>query len=110
VGANGRGPGSLATEFVGGSITSLGIPESVASTSGALTPEQSLIVTRNIRTVNPHLRYDEQRSRGFGIVEARDGELLVRFLGVSARPARSTAANVIGRFRVAAGTPRVEVL
>jgi alkaline phosphatase D len=110
VGVNGRGPGSLATEFVGGSITSLGIPESVASTSGALTPEQSLIVTRNIRTVNPHLRYDEQRSRGFGIVEARDGELLVRFLGVSARPARSTAANVIGRFRVAAGTPRVEVL
>jgi alkaline phosphatase D len=110
VGVNGRGPGSLATEFVGGSITSLGIPETIASTSRALTPEQSLLITQNVRTVNPHLKYDEQESRGFGIVEASDGELQVEFRGVTAQPARSTESRVIGRFRVAAGTPRVQVV
>ena len=35
VGVNGRGPGSVATEFVGGSVTSLGIPELVQGTTGA---------------------------------------------------------------------------
>jgi alkaline phosphatase D len=110
VGVDGRGAGSVATEFVGGSITSLGIPETIGSTAGGIPPEQAAIVTERVRVVNPHIKYDEQRSRGYGIVEARDRELAVRFLAVSARPERSTEARVIGRFRVASGSPRVEVL
>ena len=36
VGVNGRGPDSVATEFVGGSITSLGIPETISELAGGL--------------------------------------------------------------------------
>jgi alkaline phosphatase D len=110
VGVNGRGPGSVATEFVGGSISSLGIPETISSVSGALTPEQSLLITQNVRTVNPHIKYDEQTNRGFGIAEASDRELRVEFRAVTARPARSTESRVIGRFRVPAGNPRVQIV
>ena len=50
VGIDGRGPESDATEFVGGSITSLGVPETVAATTGApLPPEQTVLLTNNLR-------------------------------------------------------------
>ena len=48
-------------------------------------------------------------SRGYGILEARPDELRVEFKGVDAKT-RSATARTIGRFRVASGTPRVEVL
>jgi alkaline phosphatase D len=110
VGTDGRGPESVATEFVGGSITSLGIPETVRGISGVpLTNEQNLLLTQQIRTVNPHLKYDEQLSRGFGLLEARPDELLVEFRAVDSQK-QAAEARTIGRFRVASGTPRVEVL
>jgi alkaline phosphatase D len=110
VGIDGRGPESVATEFVGGSITSLGIPETVQSVSSEEIPrEQVLLITRNLRTTNPHLRYDEQESRGYGLLTASESELSVEFRKVEARQ-RSTEAIPIGRFRVARGEPRVQVL
>ena len=110
VGVNGRGPGSVATEFVGGSVTSLGIPESVQGATGVpLTKEQLLLVTRNVRTVNPHIKYDEQRSRGYAVVEAKPDELRVDFRAVRSVP-RTTSARTIARFRVASGVPRVQRL
>jgi phosphodiesterase/alkaline phosphatase D-like protein len=75
VGTDGRGPESVATEFVGGSISSLGIPE----------------------------------RRGYAVVEANAAELRVEFRPVDALK-RSTAIEPPARFRVARGTPRVEVL
>jgi phosphodiesterase/alkaline phosphatase D-like protein len=110
VGIDGRGPESVATEFVGGSVTSLGIPELVQDTSGApLTPEQVTTLSSQLRTVNPHLRYDEQRSRGYGVLEAREDDLRVRFNAVDAmRP--GAPPRQIGTFRVARGEPRVQVL
>lgn len=111
VGVSGRGPDSVATEFVGGSITSLGIPESVSDTTGgALAPETSVLVTGNVRLLNPHIKYDQQTSRGYGLLEASDDELLVTFKGVEAAQRRSTDAGTIGRFRVKRGRARVEVL
>ena len=111
VGVNGRGPDSVATEFVGGSITSPGIPETVSETTGgALTPEQSAPLTGNVRLVNPHIKYFEQTSRGYGLLEANDQELLVTFKGVEAARRRSTDARTIGRFRVQRGRARLEVL
>jgi alkaline phosphatase D len=108
VGTDGRGPGSVATEFVGGSISSLGIPESVTSVTG-IPPEVVYEASRNYRTVNPHLKYDDQKRRGYGVVEAGAGELRVQFRAVEALR-RSTVAEDLARFRVARGTPRVEVL
>ena len=110
VGVDGRGPESVATEFVGGSITSLGIPETINSVSGApLTKEQTEAITTNINIPNPHLKYDEQESRGYGLLEATPTELKVEFKAVDARE-RSTEARAIGSFRVKSGEPRVEVL
>ena len=57
----------MATEFVGGSITSLGIPEIVNSTAGApLTSEQTTLLTNNLLLTNPHLKYTQQTERGYG--------------------------------------------
>ena len=110
VGVDGRGPGSVATEFVGGSITSLGIPETIQAVTGApLTKEQTEAITTQINITNPHLKYDEQESRGYGVVEAAGDELKVEFRAVDALE-RSTEAKTIGSFRVRSGEPRVEVL
>ena len=109
VGVDGRGPESVATEFVGGSVTSLGIPETINGTTGApLTKEQTEAITTNINIPNPHLKYDEQESRGYGILEATPAELRVEFKRVDARE-RSTEAQTIGKFRVQSGEPRVIV-
>ena len=107
VGTDGRGPESVATEFVGGSITSLGIPESVESVTGA-PPELVFQASQNFRTVNPHLKYDDQKRRGYGVVEASADALQVEFRAVPALE-RSTSVDA-QRFRVARGNPRVEVL
>ncbi len=111
VGVDGRGPESVATEFVGGSITSFGIPETFQEQTGApLSEEQFAAVTTNVKVNNPHLVYDEQVSRGYGLLEATSSEIKVEFKAVEARERRSTDAETIGRFRVASGDPRVEVL
>lgn len=102
-----QGP-SLATEFVGGSISSLGVPESVAGATGTpLPPSVVLALTQNVEAVNPHITYNEQKSRGYQVVEATPRELRVEYKGVEART-RSTSATTLARFRVAAGTPRAQ--
>jgi phosphodiesterase/alkaline phosphatase D-like protein len=108
VGTDGRGPESVATEFVGGSISSLGIPESVESVTN-IPADAAFQVTQNFRTANPHLKYDDQKRRGYGVVEAAANELRVEFRAVEALR-RSTAAERLARFRVARGSPRVEQL
>jgi alkaline phosphatase D len=110
VGVEGRGPDSVATEFVGGSISSLGLPEVAQRMGAPFTREQIELFTTNVQVANPHIKYDEQLSRGYGLLEAREDELLVEFRAVEARTRRSTDARTIGRFRVARGEPRVEVL
>jgi len=110
VGIDGRGPESVATEFVGGSVTSLGIPELVKDASGApLTPAQITALSSQLRTTNPHLRYDEQQSRGYGVLTASANELRVEYKAVNALQ-RTTQARTIGAFRVGRGDPRVQVL
>ena len=108
VGTDGRGPESVATEFVGGSISSLGIPESVESVTG-VPADVVFQASQNFRTVNPHLKYDDQKRRGYAVAEASATELRVEFRPVDALR-RSTAIEPPARFRVARGTPRVEVL
>ena len=110
VGVDGRGPESVATEFVGGSITSLGVPETLRGATGVpLTNDQYLLVSNNLPLTNPHLKYQEQSSRGYGVAEASPTELKVTFKAVDSKR-RSSATRTIGRFRVRRGNPRVEVL
>ena len=110
VGIDGRGPESVATEFVGSSITSLGVPETLESASGApLSKEQFLLVSNNLPLVNRHLKYQEQASRGYGVLEASRSELKVTYKAVDSQQ-RGSATRTIGRFRVARGDPHVQVL
>ncbi len=93
---------AAATEFVGGSITSAGIRESV--------PADPALTEGGLRTLNPHLEYVEVSSRGYGVLEARPDELRVTFR----RPRtvlqpRSTVED-LARFRVARGSTVVDSL
>ena len=47
-----------------------------------MTKEQTEAITTQINVTNPHLKYDEQLSRGYGLLTANDGELAQR-LGIS---------------------------
>jgi len=110
VGIDGRGPESVATEFVGGSITSLGVPETVNGVTGVpLSREQTTLLTNNLLLTNPHLRYTQQTSRGYGVAEISRDQMLVTFKGVDALNP-GAQPRTIGRFRVGAGSQRVQVL
>ncbi len=110
VGVDGRGPESVATEFVGGSISALGVAFELRDQTGApLTDDQFLLVSNNLPLANPHLKYQEQSSRGYGVLEASPSELKVTYKAVDALR-RSSDTRVIGRFRVGRGDPHVQVL
>jgi alkaline phosphatase D len=106
VGVDGRGPESVATEFVGGSVTSLGIREGLAGQGVALGSAEFETLAATVRAANPHIKYDELESRGYGVVEASPAELKVAFKGVTATT-RSTTARSLANFRVARGTANV---
>jgi alkaline phosphatase D len=110
VGVDGRGPESVATEFVGGSITSLGVPETVNGVTGVpLSREQTTLLTNNLLLTNPHLRYTQQTARGYGVAEISRDQMLVTFKGVDALNP-DAQPRTIGRFRVGAGSQRVQVI
>ena len=92
-------------------MTSLGIPESVRATTGVpLSDAQYDLVTRNIGLINPHLRYNEQRSRGYAVLEAKPDGLNVAFRAVDSRTRTPRGRRTIGRFHVPRGRPRVQRL
>ena len=96
-----------ATEFVGGSITSEGIPEAL----GATEPEQrriAALLTERIMQLNPHIAYTEHSNRGYGIVEARPDELRVSFRAPETIATRTSPMRTLAAFRVAKGSGEVE--
>ena len=109
VGIDGRGPDSVATEFVGGSATSLGIREGLEGQSGApISPQAFDALAAGVRAANPHIKYDNLEDRGYGLLEATQDELKVQYKAVDASRPSSTTSRVVGSFRVARGEPRVE--
>jgi alkaline phosphatase D len=92
-------------ELSGGAISSQGILD--------LTPDQgdlASILEDAARGANPHLSYIEMLSRGYGVLEARDDELLVTFRSPASVYDRKSPMRDLARFRVRPGEPRVEVL
>jgi alkaline phosphatase D len=111
VGIDGRGPESVATEFVCGSITSLGPGDSIPDEYGEGQPlptQPFRAGLDNLRHANPHVKHATQEHFGYALVEARERELDVRFMSVPPRPLRSTQATQIARFVVAPGVPAVQ--
>ena len=104
-------PAAVATEFVTGSVTSLGIPETVAAISGAPLPPELLAVLADggaIQSNNPHIKYADTEHRGYGIIEATRDELRVRLRAPETTLEPRSATSTLASFVVQSGTPAVE--
>jgi alkaline phosphatase D len=86
-----KGP-VVGTEFVGGSISSLG--RANRSLAGAM-------------LVNPHIKYAEGETRGYGLVDLSPGACAVTFRGVADARDRASPVRDLARFVVEDGRPGV---
>ena len=106
-------PAPVATEFVAGSMTSLGIPESVAGATGTPLPPETVAVlsdSEGFRAQNPHYAYVDTDRRGYGVVEAADDALGVKFRSPQTTEKPESEVSTLASFRVSSGVPDVEVL
>lgn len=101
-------PGAVATEFVGGAITSEGIADRQGGEQ--LRDQLAAALDTGSGTQNPQIKYSNQSFKGYGVLEARPSELLVQFK--APRTVRSARSSILTlqRFRVRSGVPNVEVL
>jgi alkaline phosphatase D len=99
-----------AVELIGGSMTSLGIPEGFsAQTGGRVPPEVIAAATEQSRSTNTHIVYEEQRHRGYKVVEARRDGLSSVFRAVDDATRRDSAVADLQAFHVPLGRPVVEL-
>jgi alkaline phosphatase D len=89
-------PGSRAAlpEFVGGSATSTGLPESTGLSPATL---------QGLATVNPHIDYYDFIRRGYGVVEIRSDELLCELKAVDAKTKGASTPETLIKYRVPLG-------
>ncbi len=98
----GRDDGQPAgVELVGGSTTSLGLPEFLGVPSSSLYP----LAEPN----DPHIKYVEFDARGYAVVTATKKDLTCDFKAVDALT-EGSKASTLKSFRVADGDPTVQVL
>jgi alkaline phosphatase D len=90
--ADRRAP-AVATEFVGGSITSNGAAQSR---------------TESWRPDNPHIRFANSAKRGYGLVDARRAAMTVEFRAVDDVKRPGTPVRTLARFVVPDGRPGAE--
>jgi alkaline phosphatase D len=100
-------PAAVATEFVGGSITSRGIADQYGE-DGA--PVVTLPADAVVRGSNPHIKFSNQQYKGYGVLEARADELLVQYKAPRTIAQPRSSSFTLARFRVARGAANVEVL
>ena len=96
----------VATEFVGGSMTSEGIGDEFSF--GQTGPAGELSSEGGVRANNPHIKAADLIHRGYGVLEATPQELRVRFRGVRSVDEPRSEAFTIKEFRVARGAAAVE--
>jgi alkaline phosphatase D len=95
--ANGK---PAAVEFVGGSITSLGLD--------GLFPAPALPgFVKTLRENNPHFDFLDATRRGYGVLHAGKDELRVRFRAPKTTQRPRSAMSTIARFTVTSGHARV---
>ena len=98
---------AVATEFVAGSITSEGIAD---RQGGDELREQIALVLDSSTRTNPQIKYSNQSSKGYGVLEARPDELLVQYKSPQTVRAERSPIFTLQRFRVRSGAADVEVL
>ncbi len=101
-------PAAVATEFVGGSITSKGVADTTTGEGGreiGTIPADAVL-----RANNPHFAYANQSTKGYAVLEARPDELLVTYKGVGTTQQPTSPPATLARFRVPRGRAEVESL
>jgi alkaline phosphatase D len=81
-------------EFVGGSATSLGLPESL---------DIPVPVLEALTAANPHIDYYDFVKRGYGVIELGPTEAVCELKAVDARTPGASTPTTIARFRVPLG-------
>ena len=94
VSPSGRGDEApVATEFVGGSVTSIFTEDAAFNEN---------------RRTNPHWKFVEFTRRGYGVLEARPEELRVRFRSPTTTKDPNAPVETLASFSVRRGRPEVE--
>ena len=96
-----------ATEFVGGSVTSTGIGDTLADMGLPVDPASAATA---LRAANPHIAYAELTARGYGVLEATPQELRVTYRSPETVLRPGAPIRDLARFRVPRGTAAVEQL
>lgn len=90
-----------AVELVGGSISSLGVKETLGNA-----PVDNL--GEAIRANNPHMIYSDLVKRGYGVLSMRRNEAICEFMAPTTALRRGAAVNRIAAFRIPAGRVELE--
>ncbi len=96
-----------ALEFVGGSISSEGIPDTIADERYK---DQLGAFTDNVLLLNPHMAYADTKRRGYCVLECRPGELIAELRSPKTTLEPRSEVETIARFRVARGSRELERL
>ena len=96
---SGKSDGTPAmTEFVGGSATSPGLPEETGLTPGFF---------ESVKANNPHWKFSEFASRGYGVLEVRPNDVTCTFKKPTPVTERNGGAvTTLAKFQVASGSTR----
>lgn len=106
-----EGP-AVASELVGGSTTSPGTAEVLASTAGGVPPELiEPLSDQGVPAVNPWIDYADTRTHGCALLELGPDEVRARYLGSDDITTLEGSRSVrdIADLRIARGTPGVNV-
>ena len=100
---SGKSDGTPAmTEFVGGSATSPGLPEETGLTPGFF---------ESVKANNPHWKFAEFASRGYGVLEVRPNDVTCTFKKPTTVTSRNGGAvTTLAKFQVASGSTAVQQL
>ncbi len=98
-------PASVATEFVGGSISSQGIGDRMGlSGESGSAPTNAAVLANNL-----HIKYSNQTFKGYGVLEARPDELVVDYRAPRSVTQPQSEIVTIARHRVPRERAEIEV-
>jgi alkaline phosphatase D len=94
-------PPAVATEFVGGAVTSKGILPDEGENS-------ALLVDNTVLANNPHIKFSNMELKGYAVMECAPNECRVVFRAVRTTAAETSEAFDLARFKVDRGQAEVE--
>ena len=93
---------NAAVEFVGGSVTSLGVKETLGNVPGIENIEEAVPAN------NPHIEYADFDKRGYGVLTLSRDQAICEFKAPDTALQEGSPVRPLAKFRVEAGTPDVE--